>query len=152
IRAGVLSDDGAPVVTKLPEMLLPGRSCSLALRLEVPFKPGENAVELVFERDRQGTPMETVRLPLRVESTQENHAAAPDSLLDDLMRKLAEAESLAELPAGYTDVSEGTLASLKRTIKQKLLHQFQTAYVDVLSRQQTAMNRVMLEAIHELSE
>jgi DNA repair ATPase RecN len=65
---------------------------------------------------------------------------------------LADAESLVHLPAGYADVSEGKLASVKRTIKRKLLHQFQTAYVDVLSRQQSAMNRLLLEAVQELAD
>ena len=37
---------------------------------------------------------------------------------------LDEADRLAELPVGYTDVSEGLFAKLKRRLKRALLHQF----------------------------
>lgn len=75
-----------------------------------------------------------------------------EPLLADLSDRLNEAEQLVDLPAGYEDVSEGKLAGLKRTLKRKLLQQFQTAYVDVLSRQQSALNRQLLAAVQELTE
>jgi hypothetical protein len=53
---------------------------------------------------------------------------------------------------GYIDVTEGRFAKLKRRIKRKLLHQFQTADVDVLSRQQSAFNQSVLTAVRELNE
>src|SRR5207253_4890459 len=52
----------------------------------------------------------------------------------------------------YVDVSLGRFARLKRWIKRKLLHNFQTAYVDVLSRQQSAFNRHIINALAELAD
>ena len=65
---------------------------------------------------------------------------------------LAEAAGRQELPDDYTDVTEGFLSSLKRRLKRKLLGNFKHAYVDVLSRQQSAFNQHILAAVHELAE
>ena len=134
--------------TGLPDMLLPGQSRSLAVQVRVPRQPGDYVVAVAAIRS--GVEIARFRIPLQVAAAKPTRPADP--MLDDLSRKLADAESFAQLPAGYTDVSEGKLASLKRTIKRKLLHQFQTAYVDLLSRQQSAMNRLLLEAIQELAD
>jgi glycosyltransferase involved in cell wall biosynthesis len=136
------------LATRIPEILLPGQSRSVLARLDVPGEPGNYVAEIAVER--AGTEFDRVRIPLSVRSATASQTAEP--ILEELLRKLAEADSLVELPDGYTDVSEGKLASLKHRIKQKLLHQFQTAYVDVLSRQQSAMNRLLVEAIQELAE
>jgi hypothetical protein len=77
---------------------------------------------------------------------------AVDPILSEIASRLEAAEELVDLPAGYEDVSEGPLAKWKHAVKRKLLHQFQTAYVDVLSRQQTALNQVLLAAVQELTE
>ncbi len=66
--------------------------------------------------------------------------------------RLADAATLVELPVGYEDVSEGPLARWKRAVKRKLLHQFQASYIDILSRQQTELNRALLSTIRELAE
>jgi len=68
------------------------------------------------------------------------------------MRSLNELVTLSALPTGYVDVSEGFLAGIKRWIKRKLLGQFQTAYVDVLARQQAAFNRTVVDILRQLSE
>jgi hypothetical protein len=65
---------------------------------------------------------------------------------------LAEAEKRQRLPDDYTDITEGLFASVKRRIKRKLLGNFKQAYVDVLSRQQSAFNRHILAALQELAE
>src|SRR5439155_23658760 len=65
---------------------------------------------------------------------------------------LVEADRLQRLPDDYTDVTEGAFASLKRQIKRKLLGNFKHAYVDVLSRQQSAFNAQLLAAVRELAE
>jgi hypothetical protein len=65
---------------------------------------------------------------------------------------LIELQRLERLPDEYTDVTAGRFASLKRWIKRKLLGNFQRAYVDVLSRQQSAFNRQTLTALSELRE
>ena len=49
-------------------------------------------------------------------------------------------------------MSAGRFDRLKRWVKQKLLHNFKTAYVDVLSRQQSAFNRQVLAALAELGD
>jgi hypothetical protein len=59
---------------------------------------------------------------------------------------------LQRLPDGYHDVSEGFLAGVKRQVKQRLLNNFKRAYVDVLARQQSAFNRQVLCALHEVVE
>jgi hypothetical protein len=73
-------------------------------------------------------------------------------LLETVASDLTEANRLQRLPEDYVDVSEGLLAGLKRRIKRKLLGNFKNAYVDVLSRQQSAFNRQVLTALQELAE
>ena len=72
--------------------------------------------------------------------------------MDAVRAAVTDAEAIADLPAGYCDVTEGRFAAWKRKIKRALLGQFQTAYVDVLSRQQSAFNRATLAAVRELAE
>ncbi len=140
--------DGEVLTTRISEMLMPGQARSLTVQLDVPGEPGDFVAEIAVER--AGVEFERTRIPLQVRNADSSEPAEP--ILEELVRKLSQADSLVELPDGYTDVSEGRLASLKRTIKRKLLHQFQTAYVDVLSRQQSAMNRMLLDAMQELAD
>jgi hypothetical protein len=69
-----------------------------------------------------------------------------------VQKALAMAQRCRQLPADYTDVTEGWLANWKRRIKRKLLNNFKLAYVDVLSRQQSAFNQFVLTALEELAE
>jgi hypothetical protein len=59
---------------------------------------------------------------------------------------------LQKLPEDYRDVTQGALAGLKLRIKRKLLGNFKKAYVDVLSRQQSACNQHLLEAVQTLTD
>jgi hypothetical protein len=72
--------------------------------------------------------------------------------LETAQAALVEAGRLQRLPDDYTDVTEGVFAGLKRRLKRKLLGNFKHAYVDVLSRQQSAFNRELLAAVRELAE
>lgn len=72
--------------------------------------------------------------------------------LEILRQALNEGQALRQLPDDYYDVTEGWGAALKRGIKRKLLGNFKQAYVDVLSRQQSALNEHLLTALHELTE
>lgn len=72
--------------------------------------------------------------------------------LQAVHRALAEAEGKQELPTDYLDVTDGFLAKLKRWLKNKLLGNFKHAYVDILSRQQSAFNQQTLIALQELAE
>jgi hypothetical protein len=65
---------------------------------------------------------------------------------------LVQAERLKALPDDYIDVSEGWLAGWKRRIKAKLLGNFKHAYIDPLSRQQSAFNDRVLAVVHEVAE
>lgn len=71
---------------------------------------------------------------------------------NDLRQQLAELHRLRTLPDDYVDVTHGPLAWWKRRIKQKLLHNFRTAYVDVLAQQQSRFNSVLVEILSELIE
>jgi hypothetical protein len=73
-------------------------------------------------------------------------------LLDAVQAALAEAHHQRRLPDDYTDVTEGWFASGKRWLKRKVLGNFKRAYVDVLSRQQSAVNQALLTALQELAE
>jgi hypothetical protein len=65
---------------------------------------------------------------------------------------LVEADRHRCLPDGYLDVTEGRFARWKRWIKMKLLGNFKRGYVDVLSRQQSQVNRQVLVALEHLTE
>jgi hypothetical protein len=84
-------------------------------------------------------PMRACALTLQVLTTPDPYQIA-----------LADGARMAQLPVGYREVSAGRLAWLKRWIKTRLLGGFQRGYVDVLSRQQSAMNRHLITAIAEL--
>jgi hypothetical protein len=92
-------------------------------------------------------------MPLIVErETTAQQAPLLAPFMQAVQAALVEAEQLHELPADYTDITQGWLASWKRRIKAKLLNNFKRAYVDVLARQQSAFNRHVLHAVQELAE
>lgn len=65
---------------------------------------------------------------------------------------LAEAHGLKALPTDYADVTQGFMARWKRLLKQKVLNNFRRAYIDVLSRQQSAFNERVLTALAQLAD
>jgi glycosyltransferase involved in cell wall biosynthesis len=155
--------------TPLPGLLVPGRALAAAVPVAVPSTPGNYRVILWAERAEPDQPPDgrtATRRPERLTP------AAPESwlpltvaangdapgrgccapLLDAAAAALVEADRLRRLPDDYTDVTQGLLASWKRRIKRKLLGNFKHAYVDVLSRQQSAFNRALLTAVQELAE
>src|SRR5262249_59063873 len=73
-------------------------------------------------------------------------------LLEAVQAALAEADRLRRLPTDYADVTEGAFAAWKRRLKRKLLNNFKLAYVDVLSRQQSASHHPGLAAPRELAQ
>jgi hypothetical protein len=149
---------GADAVTPLPGMLLPGRPVAAVVRVSVPTNPGEYEVVMQCRRLRgdgaapeiktETRPAPTVRLIVAGAVA----AVSPPVVPANLEPALRAALAAQELPAAYTDVSEGRLARVKRWVKHKLLHNFKTAYVDVLSRQQSAFNRQVLAALAELGD
>src|SRR5260221_422687 len=121
----------------------------LAARLPAVDVPGDCHAEFAVQTEDEQSA--DIRVPLIVTGASQS-SPMDDAALAELANRLTAAEALVELPAGYEDVSEGALANWKHAIKRKLLKQFQTAYVDVLSRQQSALNQVLLGAIQELTE
>jgi glycosyltransferase involved in cell wall biosynthesis len=164
--------------TPLPGLLRPGRALSAAVPAPVPAAPGVYRVAFWAERvdcglriadcgleDKEAAallqspnPQSAIRNPqsgswLRLlvgEESTTDGCCGP--ALEAAQAALVEAERLRQLPDDYTDVTEGALASLKRRIKRKLLGNFKHAYVDVLSRQQSACNAQLLSALRELAE
>jgi glycosyltransferase involved in cell wall biosynthesis len=148
---------GRESISALPGLLVPERPVAGIIRVRVPAEPGEYRVVMKSRRfQADGSPVSSpnekavpwVQLVVAAESSAILPAALPVNL-EPVMRAAAASQ---ELPAGYSDVSEGRFARLKRWAKRKLLHNFQTAYVDVLSRQQSAFNRQVLTALAELGD
>jgi glycosyltransferase involved in cell wall biosynthesis len=148
--------------TPLPALLLPGRALAAAVPVPVPAVPGMYRVTFhaasvvrgpLPQGDGDGPATRDRALSLVVQGTDQGAAPACCApMLDAVQAALAEAGRHQRLPDGYTDVTEGLFATWKRWIKRKLLGNFQRAYVDVLSRQQSACNQQLVTAVAELSE
>ncbi len=137
---------GSATSTRLPGIVVPGQSLRLAVNLKTPVQPGDYQIGF-FVGDASSAQQAEISPTFHLCVT-----VAPQRGGGEMDAALAEAETLAALPVGYTDVSEGLFAKLKRKLKRALLHQFQVSYVDALSRQQSAFNRTLLSAMQELSE
>jgi glycosyltransferase involved in cell wall biosynthesis len=159
LTARVIDASGEPVVpetvTPLPGLIVPGRSVAAFVRAGVPTQPGNYEIVLGCRRfHADGTTVSAQRpVPgVRLTATADAVTTQPPAVSANLEPVLRAAVAAQELPAGYADVSEGRFAGLKRWIKKKLLHNFRTAYVDVLSRQQSAFNRQVVTALAELGD
>ncbi len=146
----------ADIITPLPGLLIPNRPAAAVVRVAVPNKPGEYQAIIRCRRQRgSGTVPIGVSRPvpvIRLAVTSEAPVAASSLDPANLEPMLQAALAAHQLPAAYADVSVGRLGRLKRWVKQKVLHNFKTAYVDVLSRQQSALNRQVLNALAELAD
>jgi hypothetical protein len=149
------------VITPLPGVLMPRRCTTVLVPLRVPGVPGRYLVSIsafsnkeLSKAHRDWSAKEadgTFHLivdaaPHLVESRN------PAEVVRVVHALLAEAHRFGRLPEGYADVSEGWFAPWKRWLKQKLLGNFQRAYVDVLSRRQAAFNDRVLAALVELAD
>jgi glycosyltransferase involved in cell wall biosynthesis len=152
--AAVQDDAGKAAVseafTPLPRLLPPGQSLAAVVRVVVPARTGDYAVSIRLAGAGSSTrPAETrVQLTVSDDRAAELASLAPTDLGPAMRRAMA----AQELPGGYVDVSTGRFGRLKCWLKQKLLHNFRTAYVDVLSRQQTAFNGQVIAALAEMHE
>jgi glycosyltransferase involved in cell wall biosynthesis len=168
VGAGAMEEGPTTGVT-LPGLLTPGRGLALAVPVVAPAEPGTYrlllwaAVATGCEVDDSGEgpsmagrltrtagPVTEMRLVVEEGAGRAALSCAP--LLARVEAVLAEAHELQGLPQDYVDVTEGRCARLKRWLKRKLLGNFKHAYVDVLSRQQSAFNQRILAAVHELAE
>ena len=155
----VLDGGGVSVetITPFPSLLMPGRSVAAVARIAVPPEPGEYGIAIECRRRHsEPTPASsalTRPAPIvRLNVVTDAAVVPPPAIPANLEPALRAALSAQELPADYTDVSLGRFARVKQWLKQKLLHNFKTAYVDVLSRQQSAFNRQVLTALAELGD
>jgi glycosyltransferase involved in cell wall biosynthesis len=150
-----VSPAGGEGLATLPRVLSAGESLSAALSVPVPTEPGRYRIHFWVERsDRPQEPAgvaKSGRMELIVTAA-EGGTTHDDRFLDGVRAELAELEQIRELPTDYLDVTAGFLASWKRRAKRKLLNNFKKAYVDVLSRRQSACNRHVLRAVQELVE
>ncbi len=132
--------------THLPGLLMPGQTLAVAVPVKVPPRPG--AYDVLFEAGFHDGSQVAGRMRLMVGLTDGPQPVSWEGVGD----ALAEAHRLHQLPDTYIDVTQGWFASWKAWIKRKLLGNFKHAYVDVLSRQQSAVNRQLLAVIQELVE
>ena len=140
--------------TLLPGVIVPGEQISMVVRVGVPETVGCFRVEIRCQGATQAVldgPADAV-VELVVAEAEAAVAGSCGPLLQAAGAALAQADRRQELPDDYVDVTEGRLAGVKKQIKQKLLGNFKHAYVDVLSRRQSAFNRSLLEAVQETLE
>jgi glycosyltransferase involved in cell wall biosynthesis len=161
LRTQVFYDTGLPVAgleldTPLPGLLMPGQEVSAILRVPVPETLGKFLVRMwtagpARKPSAPAAPVSQFWL-LVEESGPLANLSCCGSILETVRARLVEADRQSVLPDDYLDVTEGFFAHWKRWLKRKVLGNFKHAYVDVLSRQQSAFNRHMLAAVHELAE
>ncbi|MSQ93143.1 MAG: glycosyltransferase [Gemmataceae bacterium] len=159
-----IRDEAGEVVAhteiSLPTLLMPGQAQVAALPIPLPSDVGSYHVSLwpertggVTEARRQGNQETKSTMSLILSpSLLVSRSPCLGTFLDTVNETLPKAHHLQQLPADYVDVTEGTLAPVKRLIKQKLLNNFKHAYVDVLSRQQSQVNRHLVLMIQQLAE
>jgi hypothetical protein len=144
-------DDQAIQKTSLPGLLLPGATHIMAAMVNVPQEPGDYPMRIWVDREEgpsSAGPITTGMLT--VGATAAPGCSAP--FLESTRECLVEIERRRALPDDYLDVTDGWLARSKRWIKAKLLGNFKRGYVDVLSRQQSQVNRHVLDALQQLTE
>jgi len=154
LRSQLVDATGTPIAngmseTALPALIMPQQSVNMAVLITVPPAPG--SYDVVLQGAALNRPLECAPARVRLTSGAAGHAAhRPDSVV--LATALARAEELHRLPDDYTDVTTGRFAALKRRIKKKLLNNFKLAYMDIAMRQQSAVNRHLLDALRELTD
>jgi glycosyltransferase involved in cell wall biosynthesis len=162
LHSTVAAADGAtPNLTgraiPLPSLLLPGQTLAAAVPVSVPAMPGNYCVSFHAGRADGGSMRNSepgeAKLRLVVTTAGHHRSEHPCTpMLALIQTALADAERLHRLPADYADVTQGWFAAGKRWLKRKLLGNFKRAYVDVLSRQQSAFNARLLDVLRELAE
>ncbi len=140
---------------RLPALLVPGQAQVAALPIPLPAEIGAYRLFLWTERCGALRPITAAKvgLPMNIEAEQAGRSASClATFLDTVQETLPQTLHLQQLPADYVDVTEGRLAPVKRLLKRKLLNNFKHAYVDVLSRQQSQVNGLVVLMIQQLAE
>jgi hypothetical protein len=143
--------DGNQTLTHLPGLLLPAQRQALAVMTVVPTEPGEYPLRISVER-QQGTAGtgELASCSLVVGCAGTATCATP--FLEAAHEALVNVEDRRTLPDDYLDVTEGWFAHWKRWLKGKLVGNLKRGYIDVLSRQQSQVNRHLAAALQQLTE
>jgi len=154
----VVDHDGKPCGKEqqvgMPALLIPGQMAPAAIPVEVPVVAGNYQVifscasAILKSATAQAGQMELIVAGDFVESSD----ASGSSFFSAARASLAEAHKRHLLPDNYLDVTQGLFAGFKAWLKRKILRNFKHAYVDVLSRQQTEFNQLILTALQELTE
>ncbi len=134
------SPAGVTPVNSACDLVMPGRSAVMHLLVDVPGQPGTYAITIQIERGGAAEKHAECHIVLDV-----TEAANP------LQAALVELGQLCRLPQGYECEVTGWLSRIRSLLREKLLGAFRRRYVDVLSRQQSSANALILTAIAELS-
>ncbi len=150
IRWAIAEDE--PQEIRLPALLMPGHTHVAALPITMPDCAGTHRLRLWTERNG-AVRSEVVEIDLVVGgSNTVRSSSCASTFLDTVAQTLPKTHHLQQLPTGYVDVTEGRLAPIKRLVKEKLLHNFKHAYVDVLARQQSEVNGQVVLMIQQLAD
>jgi glycosyltransferase involved in cell wall biosynthesis len=136
---------GVMLLNNCSDPIMPGRSATVPMLVDVPGEPGMHKLRVQIDKESAAG-----------EKTAENLAECCINLsvtqnTNPLQSALAELARLCRLPEGCEYPAADRLGRIKAWLKEKLLGGFRRRYVDVLSRQQSAANGLMLTAIAELS-
>ncbi len=133
----------------LADMTLPNRIGMTLLPIDLPQRAGRWTLSLQVA----GAP-DAIAIVLDAADGpgQRTYDGGVAPLLEAVESALARAHAMQSLPRDYLDVCEGRFARAKRWLKQKLLNNFKRAYVDVLSSQQSEVNRRLVESVRQLTE
>jgi glycosyltransferase involved in cell wall biosynthesis len=144
-----VEDGPVGAAVSLPGLIVPESALPASVWVSVPERTGVYRLFLWAEEEATGRAIgASVEVRLVVGAEAGGSSPTPDVV----QAPLAAAERLQSLPADYVDVTTGRFAALKRWLKSKLLNNFRRAYLDVLSRQQSAFNRQVLAVLNELVE
>ncbi len=138
--------------TSLPSLLAPGQTQMAAIPVSIPDRDGAYVIRLWARCADREIPM-PVETPLHVErAAGSSPGGGASAFLENVTKLLPRAHALQRLPMDYVDVTEGTLAPVKRFIKRKLLHNFRRGYIDLLSRQHSEVNEQLVLMVQQLAE
>jgi hypothetical protein len=127
-------------------LIAPGRSATVPVLVDVPGEPGIYTVRLQVERKAAAPRMAIKSLAECRINLKVTENANP------LQAALAELAQEYRLPEGYASEARGRLGRLKAWLGEKLLGGFRRRYINVLSRQQSAVNGLTLTAIVKLND
>jgi hypothetical protein len=126
-------------------LIMPGRSQTMPLLVGVPEERGTYAIRIQIDTESAAGEKAAHSLAeclIKLHVTEHANPLPP---------ALADLAQLCRLPEGYEHEANGRVGRLKAWLKEKLLGGFRRRYVDVLSRQQSAANRLILTAIAGLN-